>query len=155
MPRRDNVVTGPCDDKKCTRPFGHEGDHWNSVRGSYSESVPDPKRPDAPSFARSFRDETSKLFTFGRSDTEIIAAIEDLIDSKVAAHDAQVEARTRLAMLREFDAAAKTVNLHDGPRPGGKSEDYLKGQTIGIEQGLKIARSILESQAHPSGQEGT
>ena len=53
------------------------------------------------------------------------------------------------ALLEQFDAAVKTVHLHDGPRPGGKSDDWLKGQDIGILQGLKIARSILETFPEP------
>lgn len=48
-------------------------------------------------------------------------------------------------LIEKFDAAVKTVRLHDGPKPGGKTEDWLKGQQMGIEQGLKIARSILET----------
>lgn len=48
-------------------------------------------------------------------------------------------------MLLEYDKAAKTVHLHDGPRPGGKSADWLAGQDIGIKQGIKIGRSILEA----------
>jgi hypothetical protein len=48
-------------------------------------------------------------------------------------------------LLTQFDESVNTVNLHGGPRPGGKSKDWLKGQDTGIQQGLKIARSILAS----------
>jgi hypothetical protein len=48
-------------------------------------------------------------------------------------------------LLTQFDESVNTVNLHGGPRPGGKSKDWLKGQDTGIRQGLKIARSILVS----------
>lgn len=47
-------------------------------------------------------------------------------------------------LLKKYDAAVKTVKLHCGPRPLGKSDDWLRGQDIGIKQGLKIARTILE-----------
>ncbi len=49
--------------------------------------------------------------------------------------------------LADFDATAATVkeNCHRGPYPGGKSEDFIRGQTRGIGQGLKIARHIIES----------
>lgn len=51
----------------------------------------------------------------------------------------------RMKILKAFDEGLATVHLHDGPRPSGKSEDFIKGQTRGIEQGLKISRTILEA----------
>jgi hypothetical protein len=51
----------------------------------------------------------------------------------------------REELLKAFDEGVATVRMHDGPRPLGKSPDWLAGQDIGIRQGLKIARSILET----------
>jgi hypothetical protein len=57
----------------------------------------------------------------------------------------------REELLKAFDEGVATVRLDDGPRPLGKSAAWLAGQDIGIRQGLKIARSILEAgTAEPS-----
>lgn len=49
--------------------------------------------------------------------------------------------------LSDYDATAATVkqNCQRGPYPGGKSEDFIAGQTRGIGMGLKTARSIIET----------
>lgn len=56
---------------------------------------------------------------------------------------AAAEAKDRAAnglesgLIEKFDAAVKTVRLHDGPRPLGKSEDWLRGQQIGDRAGFE------------------
>ena len=57
----------------------------------------------------------------------------------------RLRARVPETTIAQFDAAVATLRLHDGPRPGGKSPDWLDGQDKGIAQGLKIARSIVET----------
>ena len=47
-------------------------------------------------------------------------------------------------LIRQYDEAAASVRLHDGPRPPYQSSDAAEWHTKGIKQGLKIGRSILE-----------
>jgi hypothetical protein len=55
-----------------------------------------------------------------------------------------VALRDKLAnFLTEFKKSAASVNLLCGPRPGGKSIDWLDGQDRGLRQGLHIAETII------------
>lgn len=46
-------------------------------------------------------------------------------------------------LFEEFKKSLASVDLLCGPRPGGKSKDWLDGQDRGLRQGMHIAEYAL------------
>ena len=62
---------------------------------------------------------------------------------------ALVAQRGPAGLLAEFKKSAASVNLLCGPRPSGKSKDWLDGQDRGLRQGLHIAETIIAALLSP------